>query len=328
MLRAGTIRGPSDRTLNRLILGAVVALVIGAPLVGVLYFLDRHVDAGPSMIQRSISGSEEAVRKNPNQIGARMQLALAYLATGRYADAITQYDEVLKVAPDNRAAMLARAQANAVSGNLARARPDFERIVNAAKDEEMANVDPQLEASYYGLGTIALAESRPTDAVAMLEKAIAINRTDADALAALGKALVATGDANGAVGVLRRAIALVPSGWKDPYASLAGAYAALGDQDGAAYATAMVAFTEKRLEAAKAGLEPLSAGGRFRVDALIGLGLVAEQRGDSAAAAGYYQRVLSIDANNFGAITGLNRLGDAGDGRSISPSPTSISGGN
>jgi hypothetical protein len=45
------------------------------------------------------------------------------------------------------------------------------------------------------------------------------------------------------------------------------------------------------------------------MDALIGLGLAAEDRGDREAAIGFYSRVYAADQTNFSAIAGLNRLG-------------------
>jgi tetratricopeptide (TPR) repeat protein len=294
--------------VNRLIVGSILVLVLGIPLVGVIYFMDRHVDPGPNLVQRQIIAGEEAVRKNPNQVGARTQLALAYSTVGRYSDAIVQFTEILKVEPDNRAALLGRGWAYIQAGDFDAAAKDCQAIVDAAKGGEMANVDPQLEAAYYSLGVIALKQSRPTDAVTSLTKAIGIDRTDADALGALGTAFLATGDAKSAVVVLRRAIALVPTGWTDPYAELSKAYTALNDAAGTQYADAMVAFTQKHPDVATAGLKSLTSG-PYAIDALIGLGLIAEEEADLGSATAYYSQVLAKEPQNFAAITGLNRLG-------------------
>lgn len=319
-----TRRGPSDRTLNRLIVGMALALVVGVPLVGVLYFMDRYVDPGPTMLERSITQGEEAVRQNPNQVGTRMQLALIYAGAERYADAIAQYGEVIKAQPDSVSALLGRGRAYAQSGQLDAAAADFQTVVDETRDGEMATADPQLEAAYYNLGAIALQQARPKDAVTLLGKAIAIDRTDADALNGLGTALIQTGDPKGAVEMLRRAIALVPTGWCDPYAALGQAYTALGDAAGAAYATGMVAFCEKRPEEAKQALAPVTSG-PLAVDALVGLGLIAESEADTTAATDYYTRALAVDPQDFGAVTGMKRLGTATDAAPPSgaiPTPT------
>jgi tetratricopeptide (TPR) repeat protein len=192
--------------------------------------------------------------------------------------------------------------------NLDGAAADFQKVVDLAKGGEMANVDPQLQAAYYQLGAIALKRGQPAKALEPLDNAIRIIRTDADALNLYATALIQTGDATMAVKALRRAIALVPSGWCDPYAQLAQAHTALKDTAGARYATGMVAFCEKRPDEAKAALRPLVSGA-YAVDAMLGLGLLAEDEGDIATAVAMFSEVLAADPQNFGAITGLNRLG-------------------
>jgi len=52
----------SDRTQHRLIVGMIMILVIGIPLVGALYFFDQYRDPGPSILGRSTAAGEEAVR--------------------------------------------------------------------------------------------------------------------------------------------------------------------------------------------------------------------------------------------------------------------------
>jgi tetratricopeptide (TPR) repeat protein len=182
----------------------------------------------------------------------------------------------------------------------------------------MAMVDPQREAAFYGLGSIALSQDRPADAVAALTEALKINRTDADALNLLGTALLGTGDTENAIKALRSAIALVPVGWCEPYAQLGAAYAAAGTSAGAQYGSGMVALCEQRIAEAEQLLTPLVEG-PFATDALIGLGLAAEERGDQAAATDFYARVYAADPTNFNAIAGLNRLG--------APAPAASNGG-
>ncbi len=330
MHMARTLKTPNDRTLNRLIVGAILVLVIGIPLVAVIYVFDQYRDPGPSILERSITAGEEAVRNDPNKVGARLQLATAYLAAERYEDAVAQYNEVLKAQPDNRGALVGRGFASISLENLDAAAADFQRVVELAKDEEMANVDPQLQAAYYQLGSIALKRGQPKDALEPLVNAIRINRTDADALNLYGTALIQAGDPATAVKALRKAVALVPTGWCDPYAQLAQAYTALEDTAGAQYATGMVAFCEKRTDEAKAALQSLT-NGPLAIDALLGLGLIAEDKADTATATAMYSKVLATDPQNFGAITGLNRLGatlNPAEAASPAPIVSPASGGN
>ena len=65
---------------------------------------------------------------------------------------------------------------------LDEAAKDFQKVVDIAKTGEMAIVDPTLEAAFYGLGSIAMQQSRPQDAITWLQQALVIKRSDADAI--------------------------------------------------------------------------------------------------------------------------------------------------
>lgn len=305
-------RGLSDRTINRLIVGAIVAIVIIVPLIGVIYFLDRSTDPGPSMAQRAVTTAEEAVRAEPNNVSARLSLATSYLQAERFQDAVAQYTEVLRAAPDHHGALLARGNAYLLLKDDASATKDFEALVAIAKEGEAANADPQLEEAYFRLGEIAYRAGRYEDAVTSLAAALKINRTDADAMNVLGAALVKTGKAQDAVDVLTKAISFVPTGWCEPYQNLADAYTALGKADGTAYANGMVAFCTQQPDVAIAALTPLTSG-EFAVAALLGLGQIAESTGDAATAKEMYQKVLDADPQNSNAIFGMQRIAGAGD---------------
>ena len=144
----------SDRTQHRLIVGMVMILVIGIPLVGALYFFDQFRDPGPAMADRAVMSAEDAVQKSPNAIAPRFTLAELYASKGRYADAIVQYEEILKVQPDTAAVLLGRGRARMAMGELDAAATDFQAVIDGAVDKEMAGYDQQLEAAYYSLGAV------------------------------------------------------------------------------------------------------------------------------------------------------------------------------
>jgi len=73
----------NDRTLTRLTRILIAVIAVGLPTIGVIYYLDRHVDAGPSIAGRAVIAAEEAVRQNPNQLSIRVGLAQAYTADNR-----------------------------------------------------------------------------------------------------------------------------------------------------------------------------------------------------------------------------------------------------
>ena len=223
------LTAPSDRTTKRLIIGSILVLVIGIPLIAALYLFDQYHTPGPSLVDRDIAVAEEAVTKDPNLLSARLALAQAYTKTGRFADAVTQFDQILSAAPDATGALLGRGSAEIALERFDAAAADFQKVVDAAKGGEMAKADPQLESAYFSLGVIALKQGRAEDAIVHLADAIKIKRTDADALNLLGTALLRAGEPQRAVTATRQAIALVPIGWCEPYSQLATAYTALAD---------------------------------------------------------------------------------------------------
>jgi tetratricopeptide (TPR) repeat protein len=174
---------------------------------------------------------------------------------------------------------------------------------------------------------VQVKNGQPKDAVISLSKAIQIKRTDADALNLLGTALMQAGQPKRAVAALRQAVALVPIGWCEPYAQMETAYVSLKDLAGAQYAGGMDALCQGRPDDAKAKLEPLTSGA-YAIDALVGLGLVAEVQNDAAAAVDAYSKVLAEDPKNFAASIGLGRVGGVPSGSpAASPSVGVTSGG-
>ena len=71
--------------------------------------------------------------------------------------------------------------------------------------------------------------SRARQTAEPLAKALAIQRTDADVLYALATAYVDAGQPKDAIKPLNLAVALVPTGWAEPYALLQSAYTGAGD---------------------------------------------------------------------------------------------------
>jgi tetratricopeptide (TPR) repeat protein len=299
---------PDDRTLSRAIKIMALVLLIGVPTIAALYWMDRHVDAVPTLADRNVSAAEEAVRAKPDDVAARNHLAAAYVSAKRYEDGIAQFGQVLERDAANRAALLGRGLAYISTKQYEKAGADFQRLVDGAKAGEFAATDPQLQQAYYELGVVALAQDRPADAIAPLEQALKIDGADADSLYEYGMALIGTGDPTKGVTALKRAVMFVPTGWCDPYAGLVTGYTALADQAGITYATGMVAFCGGRLDEASAKLSTLTTGPR-KLEALLGLALVAATRGDAKAATGYYQQVLAVEPSNPSALIGMSQLG-------------------
>jgi tetratricopeptide (TPR) repeat protein len=311
-----TLRGPSDRTLNRMIIGALVILVIGVPLIGAIYLFDRYVATPPSIVDQKAAELERAVRDAPNNLALRLRLAGAYSAAQRDDAAVAQFDEVLKAAASLKeedalgfvkTAHLGRADALRHRGDLAAAIADYQFVVDVARDGEFAPVDVELQSAYYQLGAIAVTQDRPADAIPALQGALAINKADADTMLLLGQAYLQDGKADKAIEPLRKAIRFVPIGWCEPYSTLGDAYTTTGQAAEAAWAGAMAAFCRNDPGDVRPRLTDLISG-PAAMDSLIGLGLIAEIQGDGPAAADWYRQALARDPNDFTAASGLSRV--------------------
>lgn len=302
------LRNISDETLRRSIRVLALVLVVGAIAFIAFYTIDRWLVTRPPIIDQQTAALEQAVRANPNDLAVRGQLADTYVRKGRFQEAVTQYDAILATGRGEELAHFGRAAAYMGLNRLDDAATDYQAVVDIAKDGEMANVDTMLEAAYYGLGSIAMKQDRPADAITHLQKALAITRSDADALYLIGTAFVATGQAEKAVTVLRASVVFVPFGWSEPYVALKDAYTASGDTALAAWAQAMADLNSGKADVARTELTAL-VDGEAKVDAAVGLGLLYEVQGDTGTAGTWYAKALAIEPDNNAARLGLTRVG-------------------
>ena len=298
----------SDRTMRRVLRLGVLVLAIGGLSFAGFYYQDQHVDAGPSLIGRQIEGAEQAVRKTPGDIGVRLQLAAAYQADKRQGDALKQYDEILKADGTNKTALLGRGGALMAKGDLTAAAAAYRKITASARKGEFAGADPQLQEARYYLGSIALTQGKTKEAITELQAALKIVRSDSDALYLLGVARLKNGEPQLAVDSIKQALQFVPTGWCEPYSQLSLAYGKLANAPRATYAAAMADFCHKNPVDAKRQLNTLTAG-PVSVDAMLGLGLIAQTESSNAEAISWYKKVLTVDRTNVSAISALSQLG-------------------
>lgn len=327
MFRVTSLAKMDDRQVSRWIKRVALILVAGTVVFTGFYIFDRWRPATEPIVDRRLSALEQAVRDNPEDIVSRGQLADLYVAKSRFEDAIVQYDAILATDKMTELAKYGRAGAYVGMGQLDDAAEDYQAVVDIAKDGEMANVDPMLQASYYSLGSIAMQQSRPADAIAHLEKALAIKRSDADAMYLIGTAYVATGETDKAETVLRAAVAFVPIGWSEPYVALADGFTKAGKTAEAEWASAMADLVAGKPQLAEPRLLAIvksDAG----VDAMIGLGLLAETKGDTAAAAQWYAKALARGPDNAAARLGLGRTGAGATALPALPTPAAPGGAN
>jgi tetratricopeptide (TPR) repeat protein len=310
----------SDRKFSWLLRLGVMVLVVGVGAFGVIYYQDQHVDAGPTLVGRQIEGAEGAVKKAPNNLTARLALASAYRSDKRVDDALKQYDEILKADKANRFALLGRGNILLGQGDLKAATAAYRTITSKAVKGEFAGADTQLQEAHYYLGSIAVKQGKTKEALTSLQAALRIDRTDSDALYLMGVAQLKDGKAKSAVDSFKEALRFVPTGWCEPYSQLAVAYGTLAQAPHATYAGGMADFCLKRSAEAKVKLKTLTTS-PVAVDALLGLGLIAETESNQAEAASWYKKTLTVDPKNISAISALSRLGVTPTPSKTSPKP-------
>jgi tetratricopeptide (TPR) repeat protein len=327
MTRVTSLTNMPEAELNRWIRRIALLFVVVLIAFVAFYVFDRFRAPAAPILDRELAALEDAIRTDPNDLSSRGRLADLYLAAYRYDDAIAQYTEIIGTGKQDEAGYVSRGRAYEMKGDLDAAAADYTKVVEIASPNEMANVDPMLQTSYYGLGAIALQQERPEEAVDYLLKALAIKRTDADAMNLLGAAYVQVGTPEKAIEPLRKAVMFVPVGWPDPYQTLGAAYTATGDTDLAEWANAMVAGQTGDVSGAISRLEAI-ADGDAALDARIGLGLLAESQGDDITATTWYRKALELDPENTSAQLGLSRVSDGTQAHPAVESSTSPEGSN
>jgi tetratricopeptide (TPR) repeat protein len=288
----------------------VLVLAVGVAAFGTIYYQDQHVDAGPSMVGRQTQVAEAAVRKAPNNIGARLELAGAYQAAKRMDDALAQYNVILKADKQNRTALLGSGRVLIAKGDLKAASVAYHKITDVSAKGEFAAADPQLQEAHYFLGSIAVTQGKTTVALTELGAALKIDATDSDALYLMGVAQLKAGKPLLAVAALKQALLFVPTGWCEPYDQLTLAYGKLGSATQATYASGMANFCHKKPVEARRQLTTLTKlKSPVAVDALLGLALMAETESKNPEAVSWYKQVLALDRKNVTATSALSRLG-------------------
>jgi tetratricopeptide (TPR) repeat protein len=226
--------------------------------------------ANQADIDATIAAYARRVDVNPNSTEAHRQIAEVYFLQGRDDEALAEHSVAVLLAPRNGRAHAGRGQALLRLQRYAESAAAFRQAVAAGDDrletryglgvaltrgghpeEGRAEIDAsqalrakaiaqgQVEFEQAALRRAAAAEQaagRHDDAVALFERALALDPASGRAQQDLGSALLAAGRPGPAAGQLRRALESDPT--VEGAAALAAALAALGDEAGGAAARA------------------------------------------------------------------------------------------
>jgi len=235
----------------------------------------RDADAADARgdVQEAIRLYRDFLKAHPDSAEVRTNLGVALARIGLYNDAIVQYDEALKLAPNNSIILLDRALGWYKQASYEKA---------AAELINLRTKHPENQQALYLLADCYLRLDRNADAVALLQPAYEAAPSDRAVEFALGMALIRTGQIQKGEAIINRA---VKSGSQGEVDLLMGA-AQLAAHDSKAAATTI----RKALEAAPELPGGWSLYGRALLD-----------NGDREAARMSFQRALQTDPNDFDA---------------------------
>jgi tetratricopeptide (TPR) repeat protein len=297
-----------NRKLFRLVYLLLALVGIVTVAFGAYYYVDRYVHRGDmSPIELGVAHLEQAARVSPDDPSVRLSLASRYIEAGDYPRAVEQAQEVLNAYPDDPGALFLSGIAQTRLGQYALANQPLERYVAIRLGEPEPIYDQTLETCLYYLGQNYNTLGQPDKAVEALNKALSVDRTDADALYQLGLAYASLSQHDQAVAANQQAVKFVPD-FTEAYHALQVSYTALNQSSYADYARGMEAFAQKKYSDALTFLERAAPGLPSFAPLFLGFAQVYEGLGDHPKAFENAQKVLELDPGNILAKDILQRL--------------------
>jgi len=299
----------STQNIQRAVWIVFALVIISLLLFSGYYYWDRYVvrlgDKSP--LELNIEHLEQAIRDNPEDPEMRVALAEYYLDQGLPQEALSQAGQVLNVYPDNEGAMLISGIAYVRLDQPEAALEPLEQFASIRKEGPMAKADTTLEMAYYFLGESYVKQGRPAAAVSVLQEALAINATDADALYQLGQAYQADGQPSAALEQYHQAVRFVPD-FTEAYSGMIESYTTLDQPDYVAYARGMQAFTLGDYKTAQTHLEFSSQALPEFSPAFLGLGLTYEKLGRLDDALVAINKTLELNPDDYAGRQASGRI--------------------
>ncbi len=297
--------------LKRLVIIVVGILILVVVAFAGYYYWDRYIHLDEkSPLELSIENLEKQILVNPEDPEPRLAVAQYYLENGMYPQAIEQAQQVSQVFPESDSAYFIMGLAYTHSGQPENAIEHLKMFTSLRQGQEMSHIDILLETGLYFLGQNYVTLNQPEEAFSVLEQALSIDHTDADAMYQLGLAYLQTGQNEQAIEQFQNAVRFVPD-FIEAYEAMAEGYTALTMFDYVNYARGMVAFSEGDYKKARQNLEKSASNLPDFVPVHLGLGLTYEQLGELKSAQASILRALELDPNNFMASHVLGRIQNA-----------------
>lgn len=164
-----------------MVIAVLAVLVVGfAVVIGVSMYQQRRqvVDATP--ISRGIDELVAQVRKYPNNIVLRMNLAQTLAAAGRDREAIEQYETVLKASKDYAPALAGLGFVALKNKEWETGEQYYRRIIELREGQVDPTKDAALETAYFYLGTSLMEQHDYEEAASNFMNALRIRRDASD----------------------------------------------------------------------------------------------------------------------------------------------------
>lgn len=321
-----------------LVVAAVAVMVLGAYLGWSVWSHNQQV-VNSTPAARAVESISADLKKDPSNLDLRMQLAQALLVAKRTNEAVEQYKAILKAQKDFVPALAGLGFVALQQEDWKTGEGYYRKVVDQLANTQNAGKNRTLETAYFYLGTALMEQKQYEDAVGYFKEALRIKRDASDthyALAVTYKNLdsmkkyrdeleialafdpkmpeanydlallliESNEDVGRAAELLRTSVQNAPGVDKPqfaldelgPFAKRFASAKSLASTDPAK------ALTEARISVA---LEPEN------VDALLLLGSLWENSGNTANAQGAYRRVLVIVPDQAEAKAAVERLANA-----------------
>ncbi len=260
----------SRRALNVAIaLVAVLVIGLGAYL-GYTIYQQREAAKVQSPLGRATEDLVAQVKKKPNDIDLRMQLAQTLSVQGRNDEAVQQYKQVLKLKQDFPSALSGLGFIAAREKQWPQSEAYWRKVISIGSKSPNAQMDKGLETAYFYLGSVLYEQARYEEAVGALKEALRMNQTASDTHFLLAMTFKKMGEQAGYQDALESALALDPNMAEANYEM---AQVLLKDKDTVRAAECLRRLRQRR---AQQGRAPRGA-------RRAGTGCRARGRGDQAA---------------------------------------------
>ena len=170
----------------------------------------------------------------------------------------------------------------------------YDRVVELNAHNPMRGVSQPLEGVFYSRGIGLLILGRTEESAESFQKALMIDRTNADSWFGLGTALQRLGKHEEAIDSYRAAALLVPN-FLEAYEGMEQAHEELGQDSMAGYAAAMVSYSRGAAGMAVEQLQAVMDDMPGFADAYLGLGLAYESQGETGKAGDAYAEAARLD---------------------------------